>query len=564
MSDNITYYSKHAERLTAQYNSVSFEQVHEDWLDEIPQQGFALDIGAGSGRDARYLASRGLSVVAVEPAGGIRERAQHYAVNQPVHWLDDSLPELKKVFNLSARFDLILLSAVWMHIVPSERERCLRKVSGLLKANGKIVISLRHGGAVDDGRTMYPVSADELSALAKRFGLTFRLLSKKAKPDELGRSNVTWETVVLTLPDDGSGAFPLLRNIIVNDSKSSTYKVALLRTLLRIAEGHPGAVIDRTDGYVVLPAGLVALYWIRLFKPLLDHFNLPQNSVPAKKPGFLKEDGWEKLASFSGNDLYVGANFSDPLSARAVHRTIKDVATVIRDMPARYITLPGTKDNVFHVTLNHPRIKDNLSLDGAYFASVGKFYVPERIWDSLSRFSVWIEPSLVNEWVALMESYMTRQNRTVSKGDLLRALSWEDPVRTTARVRGRVDKLLTQEEVKCCWSRKAIRINSYAVDHAMPFARWPNNDLWNLLPAQSKINAEKSDKLPTSLRMMNSRHVITGWWEQAWQAQADEFFIQANLSLPNLSAANRSFSDVFEAMVMQRDRIKDFQQLKEW
>lgn len=64
--------------------------------------------------------------------------------------------------------------------------------------------------------------------------------------------------------------------------------------------------------------------------------------------------------------------------------------------------------------------------------------------------------------------------------------------------------------------------------------------------------------------MMNSRHVITGWWEQAWQEQADEFFIQANLSLPNLSAANRSFSDVFEAMVMQRDRIKDFQQLKEW
>ena len=152
----------------------------------------------------------------------------------------------------------------------------------------------------------------------------------------------------------------------------------------------------------------------------------------------------------------------------------------------------------------------------------------------------------------------------VSKGDLLRALSWEDPVRTTARVRGRVDKLLTQEEVKCCWSGKAIRINSYAVDHAMPFARWPNNDLWNLLPAQSKINAEKSDKLPTSLRMMNSRHAITGWWEQAWQDQADEFFIQANLSLPNLSAANRSFSDVFEAMVMQRDRIKDFQQLKEW
>jgi hypothetical protein len=29
------------------------------------------------------------------------------------------------------------------------------------------------------------------------------------------------------LPDDGSGALPLLRHIILNDDKSSTYKLAL-------------------------------------------------------------------------------------------------------------------------------------------------------------------------------------------------------------------------------------------------------------------------------------------------------------------------------------------------
>jgi hypothetical protein len=49
-------------------------------------------------------------------------------------------------------------------------------------------------------------------------------------------SGVTWETVCLKLPDDGTEALPLLRHVILNDSKSSTYKVALLRILVRIAD----------------------------------------------------------------------------------------------------------------------------------------------------------------------------------------------------------------------------------------------------------------------------------------------------------------------------------------
>ncbi|NVJ63025.1 MAG: hypothetical protein HWD84_02230, partial [Flavobacteriaceae bacterium] len=58
--DNIHYYSKNAETLSQQYNSIGFEKVHRDWISEIPEKGFALDVGAGSGRDARYLAAKGL------------------------------------------------------------------------------------------------------------------------------------------------------------------------------------------------------------------------------------------------------------------------------------------------------------------------------------------------------------------------------------------------------------------------------------------------------------------------------------------------------------------------
>ena len=563
MSENIRFYTRNAEKLSTQYNSVSFENVHSDWLSEIPDQGFVLDIGAGSGRDAQYLAAKGLTVFAVEPSGGIRERAQQYTVNQNVHWLDDRLPSLDKVFSLQTKFDLILLSAVWMHVAPSERERCIRKISSLLKARGKIIISLRHG-ACNDERTMHPVSADELAVFARKFGLAFRLVDENPRNDELDRKDVSWQTVILTLPDDGSGAFPLLRNIIMNDSKSSTYKVALLRTLLRIAEGHPGAVLKREQQKVALPLGLVALYWIRLYKPLVDHYKIPQHGQ-SRGYGFIKDNGWKSLTSYSASDFYVGASYSGNGLSRAVFYTIKQVAELIEDMPVTYITTPGSDTNVFSVNRFQPkRPNTSLTLDGKFLSSFGEFYVPAHIWDSLTRFSAWIEPSLVNEWASLMAGYCEKKNIPIAKGELLGALAWIDPKRTTAKVRSRVDELLTKDKVHCCWSGKAIRPAGYAVDHAMPFARWPNNDLWNLLPTQTRINSRKSDKLPTTVRMMNSRSFITEWWEQAWEKQADEFFIQANLALPNLAASNRNFDNVFEAMTIQRDRIKDFQQLEEW
>ena len=564
LTQNITYYSTNASALAKQYDSVPFESVHKDWLQVIPKEGMVLDVGAGSGRDARYLAAKGLGVVAVEPATGIREIAQKYIVSNLIHWISDSLPELTEVFRLQTKFDLILLSAVWMHIAPSARERAFRKLSSLLKPNGKLVISLRHGGSADE-RTMHPVSADELAKFASQFGLTYRLLTPEKSNDELGRVDVQWQTVLLTLPDNGTGAFPLIRNIVINDSKSSTYKIALLRTLLRIAEGHPGAVIDQTSEHVVLPVGLVALYWLKLYKPLVDKFEMQQNSNSSRGLGFVKADGWQQITAFSSNDLYIGARYSGSPTVKAIYRTLKDIASTVKNMPAKHTTLPGTDKGVFHVELNKTRVpKTDLLLDFDFLSSLGRFYVPVHIWDSLTQFSVWIEPTLINEWSSLMAGYSRNKKRPLTKTDYLTALRWDDPERTTSRIRKRVNQLLANEDVACCWSGTRLKLSRYAIDHAFPFARWPNNDLWNLLPTKSSVNTSKSDKLPTGMKLLSSRELIVSWWKQGWQHNQTEFFSQANLALPNLRPNNKNFDDVFEAFTLQRDRIKALQQLKDW
>lgn len=565
-ASNITYYSKRAESLSVQYDNVSFTDVHSEWLSHLPDKGWTLDVGAGSGRDAIFLANKGFSVVAVEPAEGMRSLARIKNPHPSIHWLDDTLPELQKVFALQIKFDLILLSAVWMHIAPSNRERAFRKLSKLLKPNGKLVISLRHGECNDE-RVMYEVSASEHAQFANKFGLSYELATSQVTADKLGRDDVSWQTVVLTLPDDGTGAFPLIRNIVVNDNKASTYKLALLRALLRIAEGHPGAVIRQTDDCVESPLGLVSLYWMKLYKPLVDTFGMQQNSNTKKGLGFIKEAGWQQLTSIANNDLYLGANYSNSNGniATSLHQTIKDIGVTIRDMPAKYITLPGSQDAVFTVETKSKRKPSTIILDSDYLASFGSFYLPKSIWDAMAQFSVWIEPALLNEWVSQMEKYSANKAKSFSRQQYFEALRWDHPQRNTSKVRNRIETLLAQQHVHCVWSGKRLKQSGqYAVDHAIPFARWPNNDLWNLLPSNAQINLKKSDKLPSALKLNSCRADIIHWWQSAWQNDSSEFFTQATFALPKLSSDNHSFDDVFEAFSLQRDRLRDLQQLTEW
>lgn len=71
---------------------------------------------------------------------------------------------------------------------------------------------------------------------------------------------------------------------------------------------------------------------------------------------------------------------------------------------------------------------------------------------------------------------------------------------------------LKQESLYCVWSGKPIQSQTLAVDHALPFALWRNNDLWNLLPSHKTVNGQKSDKVP-SADLLNKRkdEIVVNW-----------------------------------------------------
>jgi SAM-dependent methyltransferase len=192
-------YAEEAEALTVRYERLTLEQVYGDALALFPKPpASVLDIGAGTGRDAAALAARGHKVVvAVEPTRELREHGQKVHAAHKIKWLDDGLPDLDKVLDLERRYDLVLLSAVWMHLDKDQRRAAMAGVASLTEPGGRIVLSLRHG-PVPEGRRMFPVTPAETVALAE--GQGFSTLYNKPHPDVQGRDGVSWTWLVFERP----------------------------------------------------------------------------------------------------------------------------------------------------------------------------------------------------------------------------------------------------------------------------------------------------------------------------------------------------------------------------
>lgn len=163
-------YSAEAPELLKIYERVRFEEAHLQVLALIPAAPCdVLDIGAGTGRDAAWFAARGDRVTAIEPTREMREGAMTLHPSPNIAWIDDHLPVLASV--RGRRFDLVWMSAVWMHFDAAERAAMMPVVAALVKPGGSLMISLRHG-PVPEGRRMFEVRAEETAAHAAREGLS--------------------------------------------------------------------------------------------------------------------------------------------------------------------------------------------------------------------------------------------------------------------------------------------------------------------------------------------------------------------------------------------------------
>ena len=564
----MTWYDAHAAEIAARYEALDPRELHAWMADLLPgEPSLVVDVGAGSGQDAAWFADAGHEVIAAEPSAGMRAEGRQRHDASRVRWIEDSLPSLVATLRLGIAADIVLVSAVWQHVAPGDRARAFRKLVTLLGSGGLLIMTLRQGS--DDGRGFHAVTGDEVERLARDHGL--EVVRRIEVEDALGRPEVRWTNVALRLPDDGTGALPLLRRFILLDAKSATYKLGLLRALCRAADGSAGLAEDDGQEHVVLPLGLVALNWIRLYLPLTaaDLPQTPGNRRGSDGLGFAGP-GWQALASrtASSRDLRVGVTFAGG-DAKLVLTALREAADHIRDMPAKYLThQDGTA--VFRVVrhrLSPPG--STLTLDRATLASLGTMRVPRVIWRAMQLFAVWIEPALVAEWIRHMRDYADRQDRRLDEAKLAVAMTWSDPDRNTGVVRDlALEQIGRGEATHCVWSGKRLGPSNLDIDHCLPWSAWPCGDLWNLVPSDREVNQRgKRDRLPSAETMRTSADAMKSWWTAAYLGSegsllTSQFQSEALTSLPGLTSTD--VDGVYAAVGLQRLRLRRNQGVPEW
>lgn len=189
-------YADEADALFVRYESHSAAQLHRAVLHLLPTPpARVLDIGAGTGRDAAWLADLGHEVVAVEPTDALRLRASVLHPAPSITWFDDSLPDLARLRAWNRSFDLVMLTAVFMHLDADQRARAMPNLASQVGAGGRLIMRLRHG-PVPAGRRMFEVEDDEIIGLAASCGLTAVFNDHAPALDLQNRAaGVTWTTL---------------------------------------------------------------------------------------------------------------------------------------------------------------------------------------------------------------------------------------------------------------------------------------------------------------------------------------------------------------------------------
>lgn len=192
-SSAISWFDDNHAEASALYEAMDPGRLNKWFEDLIPCRGSrAVDIGAGSGRDAAWLSSRGLDVVAVEPSG--RMRAAGSARHPGLTWSAGSLPNLEGVVGGAA---LVTACAVWMFLPHGSEDAAFAALRRVLAPAGLLVVTIKTG-APDERRGLRDVDAAGFMQRAEASG--FHAIRTVRGHDLLGRAGTAWFNVALRSP----------------------------------------------------------------------------------------------------------------------------------------------------------------------------------------------------------------------------------------------------------------------------------------------------------------------------------------------------------------------------
>ena len=326
-----------------------------------------------------------------------------------------------------------------------------------------------------------------------------------------------------------------ISKIIERDSKTTTYKFALLRGVIDIIQDN-SPFISFLDKRVLIPTGLLIEKWLIYYYPILQsQASIPQingqtNLAFSNQLSKLISD-YEARGGFSAfyNDL---KNKGIPEDLQAdFFELAKKLRDTITKMPMKYIGRSITNDfySIFNYEYQKIRRKSTMDIE-TLINDFGTFSIPLDYYEAFKILGSFIngQDSILFKWADF--SVNASGNQLSVQKVLNEVLKSPITFREIKESKKLYKEILQKEgNVYCVWTGR--KIADYHIDHMIPFSVWKNNDLWNLLPSDKKINIQKRDKIPTPEVIERQKNLIIDYWEIIHKHQSGRFKKEIQVAL---------------------------------
>ena len=329
--------------------------------------------------------------------------------------------------------------------------------------------------------------------------------------------------------------FSSINSIIERDRTDTPYKYSLLKSVIESCQEYPHYAKESGDR-VILPVGLCVVKWLLYYYPFFtpDKFIVMRRGEANGKHQIAFRPEFESVCRYYEEHGKISV-FYDNITYGKVPEEIQETTVnlvskirfAIRDMPMRYLgySQTGTEYSVFHLEEKPKPFskKSPLSIQTIIEKS-GTYSISKELYLVFRELGGFIIGSgcISDKWV----SFLHNLNHTNGISDAeIRERFAVEPVqeRNTRNARELYLTLAREKKCFCVWSGKPVSEETLAVDHLIPFSIWKSNELWNLVPADSKINGSKSDLIPNSSRLENRKQEIFSSWETLFTKYPHEF-----------------------------------------
>ena len=334
-----------------------------------------------------------------------------------------------------------------------------------------------------------------------------------------------------------------INKIIQRDSKTSTYKFALLRGTIEIIQDNSPYIVSKSD-VVEIPLGLLVEKWLFYYYPLFEaNTKIPQiykNSKLAFEEDFKTFIIYHYLQNGGFSAFYndLRNQFLPSNLASNFFQLVRKIRHTITNMPMRYIgrSVNNTYYSIFNFQNKRPNFLGKPANTKTLVEQLGIFTIPREYYEAFALMGSFLtgSNSILYNWA---EFSVNASNGALKKEMVLNQIY---KVPTTERnihlSKKLFEKLQAKKNLFCVWT--GSRIQNYHIDHLIPFSAWHNNDLWNLLPTKMSINRQKSDKIPAISLVEKQQDLIFDYWEKIEKAYEDQFNRELSIALAGYHTDN--------------------------